>query len=186
MEILKEFITSLVTTLIFMTAVELIGPDNDMKKYLKFVLGLILVAVILNPIVNFVTKGEGYLTNAIDTYTNEIVSETKESTKDENDKNNRIKEENFKKNFDKNCESTLNEKFGDFTFESDVDCNVNFNDMSMEVNSLKIYAKPKGVRKIEKINIGKDENEDNTKLKIKDFLSKELDISKDKIEVNYK
>ena len=51
MELIKGFVTTLVTTLIFITAIELVGPDNSMKKYLKFVMGLILVAVLLNPIV---------------------------------------------------------------------------------------------------------------------------------------
>lgn len=187
MEILKEFVVSLVTTLIFMTAIELIGPDNNMKKYLKFVLGLILVAVILNPIVDFLTKGEGYLTKTVDTYAEEITG-IKESTKGGNEEKNKIKEENFKDNFNKNCESTLNKEFKDFTFESYVDCEVNFTDMSMEIKSLKIYAKAKGVRKIEKINIGesRDGEEDDTKIKIKDFLSNELKIYRDKIQVNYK
>ena len=35
MELIKGFITTLVTTLIFITAIELVGPDNSMKKYLK-------------------------------------------------------------------------------------------------------------------------------------------------------
>ena len=34
MEILNKFIISLVTAIIFITAIELVGPDNDMKKYL--------------------------------------------------------------------------------------------------------------------------------------------------------
>lgn len=188
MEILKEFVVSLVTTLIFMTAIELIGPDNNMKKYLKFVLGLILVAVILNPIVDFLTKGEGYLTKTVDTYAKEITTGIKESTQDGNEEKNKIKEENFKDNFNKNCESTLNKEFKDFTFESHVDCAVNFTDMSMEIKSLKIYAKAKGVRKIEKINIGESrgDEDDETKIKIKDFLSSELKIDRDKIQVNYK
>ena len=188
MEVLNEFVVSLVTTLIFMTAIELIGPDNDMKKYLKFVLGLILVAVILNPIIDFLTNGEGYLTKAVDTYTNEITSEIKDSDKGRKEENIKLREENFKENFNKNCENTLNNKFEDYTFESNVDCNVNFTDMNMEVKSLKVYAKAKGVRKIEKIQIGEDceKEDDNTKESIKEFLSNELKIPKDKIIVNYK
>lgn len=184
MEILNKFIISLVTAIIFITAIELVGPDNDMKKYLKFVMGLILVAIILNPIVEVLTKGEGYLTRAVLNYTDEITSKTKDEVK--NDDNSKIREDSFKKNFNKNCESTLNEKFLDFTFKSDVDCKVDFNNMTMEVNSLKIYAKPKGVRKVEKVTLGEEkENDDEIKVKIKEFLSKELNIDKNKIKVNY-
>ena len=68
MELIKGFITTLVTTLIFITAIELVGPDNSMKKYLKFVMGLILVAVLLNPIVKFFTEGGTALTSIIEQY----------------------------------------------------------------------------------------------------------------------
>lgn len=183
MEILNKFIISLVTAIIFITAIELVGPDNDMKKYLKFVMGLILVAIILNPIVQFLTKGERVLTQDVLSYTNEITSKTSEESFDKNTQ--KIKEENFKKNFDKNCESALNEKFLDFTFTSDIDCDVDFANMNMEVKSLKVYAKPKGIRKIEKVTIGEDGKDDEIKTKIKEFLSKELNIDKSKIKVNY-
>lgn len=57
-ETLKGLVTTLVTILIFISAVELIAPNNKMKKYIKFVLGLILTSVILNPILQFVSNGE--------------------------------------------------------------------------------------------------------------------------------
>ena len=65
MELLKGFVITLVTTIIFMTAVELIAPDNSMKKYIKFILGLLLISVILTPIVAMLTKGESVLTKEI-------------------------------------------------------------------------------------------------------------------------
>ena len=36
MSIVKEYVINLVATLVFITAVELIAPENNMKKYLKF------------------------------------------------------------------------------------------------------------------------------------------------------
>lgn len=188
MEVLKEFVVCLVTTIIFITAIELVGPDNEMKKYLKFVLGLILVAVILNPVIDFLTKGEGYLSKAVDSYTNKISGEIKENSKDTSKQNNDMRKKNFKENFDKNCESALNKKFEDYTFESDVECDADFVNMSIDVKSLKIYAKAKGIRKIEKIQIGKsnDQEDDEVKTLIKDFISEELKIDKNKVTVNYK
>ena len=53
MEYLNNFIITLVATMIFMTSIEIIAPDNSMKKYIKFVLGLILISVMINPIINF-------------------------------------------------------------------------------------------------------------------------------------
>ena len=46
MDIINKYIATLVATLVFMTAVELIAPDNSLKKYLKFVMGLILISVL--------------------------------------------------------------------------------------------------------------------------------------------
>ncbi len=57
MEALKKFVITLVTVLIFMSAVEMIAPSK-MKKYIKFVLGLILITIILNPILQIVEGGE--------------------------------------------------------------------------------------------------------------------------------
>ena len=71
MELVNNFVVTLVTTLIFITAVEILGPDNSMKKYVKFVLGLILISVLLSPIIKFFSKGEGVVTMAIDKYEKE-------------------------------------------------------------------------------------------------------------------
>ena len=56
MEYLNNFIITLVATMIFMTSIEIIAPDNSMKKYIKFVLGLILISVMINPIIKFFTE----------------------------------------------------------------------------------------------------------------------------------
>ena len=36
MEYIKNFIVTLVTTIIFITAIEIISPDKPIKKYIKF------------------------------------------------------------------------------------------------------------------------------------------------------
>ena len=58
MEYIKSFIETLVTIIILFSAIELISPNNSMKKYIKFVLGLILIVVMLSPIIDFFTEGE--------------------------------------------------------------------------------------------------------------------------------
>jgi stage III sporulation protein AF len=187
MELIKNFVVTLVTTLIFITAVELIGPDNSMKKYLKFVLGLILIAVILNPIIKFFTKGEVVLTEGIEKYSKDIVNDTKEDKRLGDNK--KIREESFKNNFNKNCVSLLDKEFDNFNFHCDVDCDVDFTNMGYKVIKLKIGVQEKGIKKIEKVDLGKkpetEKTEDSTQKKIKKFLSEELDIEEDKIEVHY-
>lgn len=187
MELINNFVITLVTTLIFITAIEIIGPDNSMKKYLKFVLGLILIAVLLNPIINFFSKGEGVVTKAIDKYEKEI---TNSSTKGKNtsDKE-KLKEESFKDNLNKNCVSLLTNKFEDYNFKSEIECDVNFTDMSFKVNKLIIGIQKKGVKKVEQVDLNKEKQnekaEDNIQKEIKKFLSEEVKVDEGKIQVYY-
>ena len=68
MEEIKGFVITLVTMLILISAIELISPENSMKKYIKFVLGCILIAVMISPLINFLGDGEELLVNKIDSY----------------------------------------------------------------------------------------------------------------------
>lgn len=186
MELINNFIVTLVTTLIFITAIELVAPDNSMKKYLKFVLGLMLIAVILNPIVNFFTKGQVFLDDLIDKYTNEVSKPTAASAGKESDK--KIMEKSFKDNFNKNCVSMLSKEFPEYDFTSDLECKVDFGNTTFEITSLKIVAKEKGIRKVEKIDLSKEktnEEEDDTQKRIKEYISEELEVDKDKIRIYY-
>ena len=136
MELLNKFVITLVTTLIFMTAVELIAPDNSMKKYLKFVLGLILITVILNPILTIILNGEQELKDVISGYEEEYNVNRKDNESTENII--KIKEDSFKDNFNKNCESMLKQEFKDLEFKCNVDCVVDFNDNDFIINKLSI------------------------------------------------
>lgn len=48
--ILKNWITSIVVVIIFMALVDMILPANSLKKYAKFVLGLIVILIIMKPV----------------------------------------------------------------------------------------------------------------------------------------
>ena len=187
MELIKNFVITLVTTLIFITAVELIGPDNSMKKYLKFVLGLILVAVILAPIINFFTHGEGVLIETIDKFEKEITTNTRENNKSEVER--KLKEKTFKENFNKDCITLLEKKYGNKDFVSDIDCKVDFINPDVEVIALKVGVKDKSIKSVQKIEIGQEgraEEDDKNQKEIKEFLSNELGIEKEKIYVYYR
>lgn len=111
MEALKKFVITLVTVLIFMSAVEMIAPSK-MKKYIKFVLGLILITIILNPILQIVEGGEKNFTDVINNYEqtfskdrdtanfDSINTLSKSNTDDERKKA-------FVANFNKNCDNIL-------------------------------------------------------------------------------
>ncbi|MCD3297735.1 stage III sporulation protein AF, partial [Clostridium botulinum] len=46
---IRQWVISIATAIFFITAVEMILPNNSIKKYAKFVLGLILITVVINP-----------------------------------------------------------------------------------------------------------------------------------------
>lgn len=190
METLKGFVITLVTTMILITAVELIAPDNSMKKYLKFVLGLILIVVILNPIMKFFNVGENELKNSISSYEKNL--KEKEADNDINVDSNKLREESFKNNFNKNCENMLKNKFKDMEFKCEVDCNIDFKGVKFDISSINVYIKDKKVKKVvnvEKVEIDtskeskKKENKNEEYKDVVNFLKSELEISENKINI---
>ena len=190
MEYLNNFIITLVATMIFMTSIEIIAPDNSMKKYIKFVLGLILITVMINPIIKFFTGGEQEVINRIKRYedmlnlgvTNE--GESKEVIEKQ--------KEAFKSNLNSNCDNLLKEKFSDKNFKSDIKCNINLSDMTYSIDSLEVGVRENGIRLVDKIRINvNDESEEavsnNEKIdneeEIKNYLSELFKIPIEKIKL---
>ena len=97
METLKGIVTTLTTVLIFISAVELIAPKNKTKKYVSFVLGLILISVILNPIIKFISNGEKSLEAGIEDYIS-VLSKDESRIKSENDPNTSFESNNDNNN----------------------------------------------------------------------------------------
>lgn len=194
-EALKNIVVTLVTILIFISAVELIAPSNKMKKYIQFILGLILVTVILNPIVQVISNGEKSIADEIQSY-EQVFSQNKNKVNSketistfENDQDKgdaRIKA--FTENFNKNCDNLLKNQYKDKAFKSEIDCDVDFVNITLNVKKLKIGVSENTINKIKKIVISK-EVEDVTKEENKEyteiinFISSELNIPKEKIEV---
>ena len=190
MEYLNNFIITLVATMIFMTSIEIIAPDNSMKKYIKFVLGLILISVMINPIIKFFTGREQEVINRIKRYedmlnlgvTNE--GESKEVIEKQ--------KEAFKSNLNSNCDNLLKEKFSDKNFKSDIKCNINLSDMTYSIDSLEVGVRENGIRLVDKIRINvNDESEEavsnNEKIdneeEIKNYLSELFKIPIEKIKL---
>ncbi|MFL0166805.1 stage III sporulation protein AF [Candidatus Clostridium helianthi] len=192
MEALKKFVITLVTVLIFMSAVEMIAPSK-MKKYIKFVLGLILITIILNPILQFVEGGEKNFTDVINNY-EQVFSKDRDTANFDSintlSKSNKDDERKkaFVANFNKNCDNILKNNFKDMNFKSEVDCDVDFSKVTINVKKLRIGVSSNKINKIKKIVISKgaDENNEGKNAEyseIADFASNELNIPKEKIEV---
>ena len=148
MEYINNFVITLVATIIFMTAVEIISPDNSMKKYIKFVLGLILISVMINPIVKFFTDGEQELVSAIKNYESVFYEGT---TNENEDSISKSQIESFKNNLNSNCDNLLKEKFLDKEFKSNVECEIDSDNMTYSIESLEVGVKDGGIKLVDNI-----------------------------------
>lgn len=189
MEEIKSFVITLVSMIILITAIELIAPDNSMKKYVKFVLGTILIAVMISPIISLISNGEEVLTKEIEEYIQIADNKSIEASNEYKQNNSEIV---FKESLEQNCMSLLKEKFKDLDFEINIDCDVDMKNINYLINNVNIGVKNKEVSTIKKIIINKSNdstevssNEDIVKNKdeIKDYLSEKLNITRDNIEV---
>ncbi|MGL4850042.1 MAG: stage III sporulation protein AF [Clostridium sp.] len=187
MEIIKEFVITLVSTIVLITAVELILPDNSMKKYSKFILGTMLIGVILTPIVKFLTNGEDAIIQTIVSYDNKNIKEEKDKNK-VNDVNN-MKKEAFEKNLSKNVDSILEKEFDEYKFSNEIECEVDFEKIEFNIKSIVVYVRDGGdvkkIKEVEKVTIDKksEVKTDKKYENIRKYLSKELDIKEEKIKV---
>ena len=189
MEYINNFVITLVATIIFMTAVEIISPDNSMKKYIKFVLGLILISVMINPIVKFFTDGEQELVSAIKNYESVFYEGT---TNENEDSISKSQIESFKNNLNINCDNLLKEKFLDKEFKSNVECEIDLDNMTYSIESLEVGVKDGGIKLVDNIKI--DINEENEEAvsndgsveneeEIKNYLSEVFKIPTEKIKL---
>ena len=189
MEYINNFVITLVSTMIFMTAVEIISPDNSMKKYIKFVLGLILISVMINPIVKFFTGGEQELVNTIKNYES-IFYEDKTNENEDSIRKSQI--ESFKNNLNINCDNLLKEEFKEKDFKSNVECEIDLENMTYSIESLEVGVKDEGIKLVDSIKIDINEESEETVSKdgvvenedeIKSYLSENFKISKEKIKL---
>jgi len=179
------------TAVFFITAVEIVLPDNSMKKYAKFVLGLILITVFINPIIKIFDRNFD-----INTYTTSVVenfdkNKTESEFKQYKEKSLNSTLEVFKLNLQTSCEKKLKEKYPDSNYKVQADASYDSENNKLVIKDIKVGVKEGSIEKIKKIQIGGDaksvnsiDNMDNEKsMDIKKYLSNELNISKDVIQI---
>lgn len=188
MENIKSYIITLVTMIMLITAIELISPDNSMKKYIKFILGLILISVMISPIISFFSEDADTMASKIEKAL--LLSDSGELT--ENTNNNDSHQKVFIKNLQDNCNKLLKENFKENEFITKIDCELNMEDIEYRIDNIQIGVKDKDIGTVEKIIIKtKDDSkvvmsEKNTVENEEDiinFLAENFQISKEKIEV---
>lgn len=189
MEYLNQFVITLVATMIFMTAVDIIAPDNSMKKYIKFVLGLILITVMINPIIKFFTGGEQEVVNTIKKYENMLYEGANIKEKEDISEQ---KIESFKKNLNSNCDNLLKNEFSDKEFKSNVECTLDLENMTYSIDSLEVGIKDNSIKIVDKIKININEESEEAvsneamienQEEIKNYLSDVFKIPVEKIKL---
>lgn len=183
---IKGFIVTLISMIILISAIELISPDNSMKKYLKFVLGTILIAVMISPIVSFINNGEKTITGDISEYIDLFNGNSKEAKSENRESKSEVA---FKENLQENCNRLLKEKFKELEFNSNIDCKLSMEDITYSINKVEVGVKNREVSKIEKIVINNRESTEvsskekkvNNEDEIISYLAEILNINKDQI-----
>lgn len=186
---LKSWIVNICSTVFFITAVEMLLPNNSLKKYGKFVLGLILVSVLINPIIKLFNKDfdmKFYANNML----NEI--EQNEYKKDiDTYKNKNIENtlDNFENNLEKTCIEKLEEKYPSTNFKVEVQASFDDKKEKFKIHNINIGVKEGKVDKVRKIEINL-KNKDLSDVEkvdkqiendIKNYLSSLFKINKDVI-----
>ena len=152
-EVLKIWVTNITVAIFFITAVEMILPDNNMKKYAKFVLGLMLIVVIINPIMKIFDKDFDFYS-----YTNKATSYMESNTsgkeiKKYKDINIQNTAENFKKNLENLCITNLEETYPDSQYDADIEIVYDDKNGAFDINRVEIGIAEKGVKKVRTIEI---------------------------------
>lgn len=56
MEFIKEWVTNIILFILFATMVDMLLPNSKFQKYTKMVIGLLLIAIILTPVLKLVSQ----------------------------------------------------------------------------------------------------------------------------------
>lgn len=188
-EALKSWIITICTAVFFTTAVQMILPEGSLKKYCNFVLGLIILVVMINPIIKIFNPNVN-INNLIETSSAYISNKEYENDFDKyRDVNINNTLNAFKSNLEKQCIKDLEKTFGKDKYRAKVNAQYNKEDSIFVINSIEIGVNDGSVERIKKVEIGKEsvtvdnpDKVDNKKAtEIKDYISSKYDISKNKI-----
>lgn len=189
-EALGKWIVTICVAVFFATAVQMILPDNSLKKYCNFVVGLIVFVVMITPIVNFFNK-DIQIDKLIEASTLEVFSE--DSTMDyEEYRNSNINTtlEVFKGNLEKQCAKDLKAEFNGDDYKINADVSYDNENSLFVINSIDVGMNDGSVNRVKEVVIGEDEavpvhSEDEDlgekATEVKKYISSHYDIDEEKI-----
>lgn len=189
---LKNYINTIVVAMVFITFIEILMPDSSMKKYTKIVLGLLVMTIILNPVLNFLKK-DFSLAGYSFKYQNQLNSiYLKKQASEYNDKQSEQISKLYRINLENQIAQTVKKEANIKNLKVDVDIvddvkSDNFG--QIKKISLVIYDGIKSVEKIEKIDIGssrevKSQMDSSRYESLRNKLAAMYDVRKDNISIN--
>ena len=184
MEVLKNWAVTLTTLIIFISMANIILPKSSMDNHVKFVLSLIILAVMVIPITNFLSLGRNIEEYDLESMVLEDVSY--EPVKDNDNYNNEF----MLSSLEKSIKNLLSDEYGGNNFAVKMEGNIDIGNADVDITSIFIEVSSGEVNKIQKVIIGDIDNNyndetDTFKNNIKDFISDELGVDKNIIKINY-
>ena len=169
----------------------MILPDNNMKKYAKFVLGLILITILLNPLVMLLNKGNdisAFIGKSINTFNDFELNSKKEDYREQS-LNDTLQV--FAKNVQDTCTKKLKDKYPNINYKVKAKVTYNKEKDEFEIKEIEIgVAGGSKVEKVQKVEVKPSSNFNETNRiesemsgEIKEYLSTELKLSKSIISV---
>ncbi|MEG1256342.1 stage III sporulation protein AF [Clostridium sp.] len=190
-EALGNWIITICVAVFFTTAVQMILPDGSLKKYCNFVLGLIVFAVILSPIVK-IFNSDLQINKLIEDSASYVFNNTEEkSYEDYRNANINSTLETFKKNLENKCVTDLERNFKGDKYKATVKVSYDSESSLFVIESVEIGINDGAVERIKKIKIGEDSIQVDSQdpelgkktAEVKEFVSSRYDIDEDKIYV---
>lgn len=186
---IKTWVIGITTMTIIISAVEMILPANSIKKYCKFVMGLILMVVIINPIISMVKPAaavniqyDGYEREAMEVDSSDI-QDYKESKIDRT-------LEVWKGNLERQFKKSLEQEYPHREFQVNVGVGYNKEEGVFTIDDVKVgVGNQGGIKKIKPITIGKSqeaakmESGREDSLEIYETIEKIFQIDKKKVQV---
>lgn len=184
---LKSWITTIVTLIIFLTLAELILPENSIKKYSKFVIGVIVILNILVPVFKLFDKSFNLEANiSVFEKKYEPILNNKENA---NQLQNKMKEttiNEFKEKLKENIEKDVLKNTGKKISIKRIDVNTQFgSDEFGSINYIELKKEDSSdIKPVEKVVIGNNNSNNIYENKDKDivnYITKSYKISEENI-----
>lgn len=189
-EALGRWIITICVAVFFSTAVQMILPDNSLKKYCNFVLGLIVFVVMITPIVNLFNKdieiGKLIEDSALQVFSEDSSQNYEEYRNSNIDSTLTI----FKEKLEKQCVQDLKEQFSGDDYKVNVDVSYDSENSLFIINSVDIGINDGSVKRVEEVVIGDaeavpvhngEEELGERATEVKEYISSRYDVNMEKI-----